>query len=504
MEKEFASIFDYNKDVSINEYDIDKLIERVIEVNENDFPIISIGNTDKESPKIHGKITSKEYVLNEPDNNIKDEKDDTLNIAYTEEETEKYKDLERSLKLSEDDLEIADSIDDVSLENISILFPATSDKYVVDEDDGFIPEDVLSAEQSYIINNIYSKDQNKIHESIKVESGLKEGELDSIQSVDDFQLEDSYDNILSDEKEKSNHLEMREYTDEELLDINNILDDEEEEDIDNLSNINSMIEDGISDDFVLNNNDIGDYVGEIEDKSYTDDELLSLDKEILDNIEEYLSNIEKEENRKEVLSLDEAILNSIKESAEEAKELEISAEETEEEPKELESSIEDTQEEIKEEIAEESSESLVSEETESALTDIEEPKELESSVEEQQHEETKENIVEESSESLAIEEATDTEESKELESSAEESQEEIKEEIAEESPESLVSEETESALTDIEEPKELESSVEDTQEETKEEISEESPESLVSEETESALTDIEEPKELESSKVLNH
>ena len=135
MEKEFASIFDYNKDVSINEYDIDKLIERVIEVNENDFPIISIGNTDKESPKIHGKITSKEYVLNEPDNNIKDEKDDTLNIAYTEEETEKYKDLERSLKLSEDDLEIADSIDDVSLENISILFPATSDKYVVDEDD---------------------------------------------------------------------------------------------------------------------------------------------------------------------------------------------------------------------------------------------------------------------------------------------------------------------------------------------------------------------------------
>ncbi|WP_038375389.1 hypothetical protein, partial [Brachyspira alvinipulli] len=383
MEKEFASIFDYNKDVSINEYDIDKLIERVIEVNENDFPIISIGNTDKESPTIHGKITSKEYVLSEPENikDKKDEKDPTSNIAYTEEETEKYKNLERSLKLSEDDLEIADSIDDVSLENMSILFPATSDKYVVDEeedDDDFIPEDVLSSEQSYIVNNIYSKDQNEIHESIKEEAGLKEGELDSIQSVEDFKLEDSSTNILSDEKGKSDYLEMREYTDEELLDINNIL-EEEEEDIDNLSNINSMIEAGISDDDVLNNNDIGAYVGEIEDKNYNDDELLSLDKEVLDNLEEYLSSIEKIDSRKEVLSLDEAILNSIKESEEEKLEFSIEENHSEADTQEsifladieeleglsTESPSEESQEELKEEIVEDSPTSLDSEEIES-------------------------------------------------------------------------------------------------------------------------------------------
>ena len=61
MEKEFASIFEDNKDISLNEYDINKLIERTIEINENEFPVISVGNSDKESPKIHGTITSKEY-----------------------------------------------------------------------------------------------------------------------------------------------------------------------------------------------------------------------------------------------------------------------------------------------------------------------------------------------------------------------------------------------------------------------------------------------------------
>ena len=56
----------------------------------------------------------------------------------------------------------------------------------------------------------------------------------------------------------------------------------------------------------------------------------------------------------------------------------------------------------KEEIAEESPESLVSEEAESVLTDVEEPKESESS------EEIKEEISEESSESLVGEEAEST------------------------------------------------------------------------------------------------
>lgn len=219
MEKEFASIFDYNKDVSLNEYDIDKLIERVIEVSENDFPIISIGNTDKDSPKINGKITTKEYSK-EDFNKVKkeDDKDASSSIAYTAEETQKYKTLESSLKLSEDDLEIADSIDDLSLDNISILFPSRSDQYGTEdeeeEDDEFIPsEDMLSSEQSYVVNNIYSKEQSEIHKSAEEKSGLKEGELDSIESVEDFKLEDSSDDVLEDDKEESDYWEMREYTD---------------------------------------------------------------------------------------------------------------------------------------------------------------------------------------------------------------------------------------------------------------------------------------------------
>ena len=66
VEKEFASIFEDNKDISLNEYDINKLIEKTMEINENEFPVISIGNTDKDSPKIQGKVTSKEYE-NDPE-----------------------------------------------------------------------------------------------------------------------------------------------------------------------------------------------------------------------------------------------------------------------------------------------------------------------------------------------------------------------------------------------------------------------------------------------------
>ena len=47
--KRIASIFEDNKDISLNEYDINKLIERTIEINENEFPVISVGNSDKEN-----------------------------------------------------------------------------------------------------------------------------------------------------------------------------------------------------------------------------------------------------------------------------------------------------------------------------------------------------------------------------------------------------------------------------------------------------------------------
>ena len=126
MEKEFASIFEDNKDISLNEYDINKLIERTIEIKENEFPIISIGNTDKDSPKIRGVVTSKEYnkdiqEFNDTQAKSSDDKSDSSSNAYTEEENKQYKNLEESLSLSENDIEVADHIVESELDMSSLF-----------------------------------------------------------------------------------------------------------------------------------------------------------------------------------------------------------------------------------------------------------------------------------------------------------------------------------------------------------------------------------------------
>ena len=245
MEKEFASIFEDNNDISLNEYDINKLIEKTMEINENEFPVISIGNTDKDSPKIKGKVTSKEYQ-NDPEAHevnindyIKEEQENELE-AYTDEENKKYKTLEESLSLSENDIEVADHIVESELDMSSLFAnPITtvdsnneesSENKEGDNTEGTEQKE-LSDEQTYIMEHIYSKEQDDILKESEEES-LKEDELNVLESVDDFKLEDSFNNKnpLDDEEgesENSDKLYMKEYTDEELLDINNIENDED-------------------------------------------------------------------------------------------------------------------------------------------------------------------------------------------------------------------------------------------------------------------------------------
>ncbi|PCG20131.1 hypothetical protein KQ44_08945, partial [Brachyspira sp. G79] len=260
MEKEFASIFEDNRDISLNEYDINKLIERTIKIKENEFPIISIGNTDKDSPKIQGIVTSKEYnkdiqEFNNAQAKASNDKSGSSGNAYTDEENKQYKNLEESLSLSENDLEAADHITDSELDMSSLFQNVSSNTEANDDkkDNDNKKEENLLNDQNYIVDNIYSKEENDIHKIAEKES-LSEDELNTIETVEDFNLEDSFiknENPLDDDEESEgtsdiSDIEMKEYSDEELLDINNILEDDEISDIQEEASENPLDDDEAS------------------------------------------------------------------------------------------------------------------------------------------------------------------------------------------------------------------------------------------------------------------
>ncbi|MBW5380901.1 hypothetical protein, partial [Brachyspira hampsonii] len=227
MEKEFASIFESNKDISLDEYEINKLLEKTIEINENDFPVISIGNSDKESPKILAKITTKGYEEKDNSENINLEgSEEITNNAYSDEETKKYKNLQEALSLSENDIEGAGEIVDSEID-MSKLFPNADNTFKeeakIEEESEKTSE--LTEEQSEIINNIYSKEENDIHKESEDES-LEGYELSNIETVEDFSLDESFKKI-----------DVSEYSDEDLL-YNQLENDSEDS-----SNVEKSIED---------------------------------------------------------------------------------------------------------------------------------------------------------------------------------------------------------------------------------------------------------------------
>ncbi|EKV57794.1 hypothetical protein A966_03478, partial [Brachyspira hampsonii 30446] len=269
MEKEFASIFESNKEISLDEYEINKLLDKTIEINENEFPVISIGNSDKESPKILATITTKKYEEkeNSEDTNL-EYSDEITSNAYSDEETKKYKNLQETLSLSENDIEVAGEIVDSEID-MSSLFP-NSDNSPKTEEELEKNKSELTEEQSEIINNIYSEEENDIHKESEEES-LEGYELSNIETVEDFSLDESFKkadvseysdedllyNQLEDDAEdssNSNNIEDENFNAEELNSLDNTIkelkiDNEEDVDIedligtDNFSNLEEDIKD---------------------------------------------------------------------------------------------------------------------------------------------------------------------------------------------------------------------------------------------------------------------
>ena len=131
MKKDFESVFD--KNISIDEYKLDNLLNKNIEINENEFPAILIDKNDdinkyininninsneivdKQNENIENKESIENNAINETEN-IADNENNS-NDAYTEEENNLYGDLEESVALKDSDLIGIEDIDDFNLED---------------------------------------------------------------------------------------------------------------------------------------------------------------------------------------------------------------------------------------------------------------------------------------------------------------------------------------------------------------------------------------------------
>ena len=131
MKKDFESVFD--KNISIDEYKLDNLLNKNIEINEKEFPVILIDKNDDINKYINiNNINSNEIVDKQNENieinetiendtineteNIADNENNS-NDAYTEEENNLYGDLEETVALKDSDLIGIEDIDDFNLEN---------------------------------------------------------------------------------------------------------------------------------------------------------------------------------------------------------------------------------------------------------------------------------------------------------------------------------------------------------------------------------------------------
>ena len=131
MKKDFESVFD--KNISIDEYKLDNLLNKNIEINEKEFPAILIDKNDdinkyininninsneivdKQNENIENKESIENNAINETEN-IADNENNS-NDAYTEEENNLYGDLEESVALKDSDLICIEDIDDFNLED---------------------------------------------------------------------------------------------------------------------------------------------------------------------------------------------------------------------------------------------------------------------------------------------------------------------------------------------------------------------------------------------------
>ena len=202
MKKDFESVFD--KNISIDEYKLDNLLNKNIEINEKEFPAILIDKNDdinkyininninlneiadKQNENIDINETIENNTINETENIADNE--NNLNDAYTEEENNLYGDLEESVALKDSDLIGIEDIDDFNL-----------------EDAVFENKKNNESEEIYKINSENSNIENN-EELNNIEKEFEKSDYDKVKEID---------LIEEDNLKKEN--EILEYNDKEVI-----------------------------------------------------------------------------------------------------------------------------------------------------------------------------------------------------------------------------------------------------------------------------------------------
>ena len=290
-----------DEEFNIDDYDIEglddesiKYLNKVDKITKNSK--IDLPNLDEvEDIKVEDHDDNLNNIIDyEDDDEIKldDVLEDGGEKLQDEDENIKLDDLSSLDKVLENEeqdddesikLENIENLDDVLDEQNDELDDIPSLDEVLDEDneekdDEDVPnlDDVLD-EQNDELDDIPSLDEVLLDE--------QNDELDDIPSLDEV-LDENNDE-LNDNTENTNDeniQEMREYSDEELLDPNNILDDEEENNIDDtVGNLDDIP--NLNDEIKDTEEDNEDNKNMLEMGEYSDEELLDSDN-ILDDEEE--------------------------------------------------------------------------------------------------------------------------------------------------------------------------------------------------------------------------
>ncbi|MDO6995023.1 AAA family ATPase, partial [Brachyspira innocens] len=234
-DKEDENIYD-ESEPPINNYDNANIVNDE-EFNIDDYDIDAIDSLDDDSIK---------YFNNKRDRITKANKVDLPDIDDVEDiEIKKDNDdNDESLKLDdvlEEDKKEDESIKIGDLSSLDDVLEDGGETVKDDEEDNNDDND-----ESLKLGDLSSLD-DVLEEDKKEDESIKIGDLSSLDGIandEDFDEVPNLDDIINDEednKEEDNKdddtPEMKEYTNEELLDADNIVDDDEDEDVPNLDDI---------------------------------------------------------------------------------------------------------------------------------------------------------------------------------------------------------------------------------------------------------------------------
>ena len=350
MKKDFESVFD--KNISIDEYKLDNLLNKNIKINEKEFPAILIDKNDdinkyininninlneivdKQNENIEINETIENNAINETEN-IADNENNS-NDAYTEEENNLYGDLEETVALKDSDLIGIEDIDDFNLENAIFENKKNNESEEIYKNNSENSNIENSEELNNIEKEFEKSDYDKVKEidlieedNLKKENEIleyndKEVIVPSIDSID-YIDESNYINESDSEDEiielSGNELDLITKDNDISEDINYSVSisemDNEKKNNENEENIIKVSDENMrKDNFLLeeqpiensseNINDINNNINaEEEEQKRTDyyiNKYKKLHEDYIKSIEEENNNKIKEENKQEELN----------------------------------------------------------------------------------------------------------------------------------------------------------------------------------------------------------